>query len=102
NTTNKLVDELRKVYQNGSETVQINSAPGLLTVFFSTTSVSDFRSAKAQDSVKYGRFFHNMLNNGVYLPPSPYEAWFISSEHDDDTIAKTCQIVENSLDSMRL
>jgi len=100
-TTDKLVSKLREIFQDNNIDIQINTAPGLLTVFFSTTSVRDFSSAKALDSVKYGNFFHFMLKNGVYLPPSPYEAWFISSEHDDDTIEKTCSAVENSIKSLR-
>jgi glutamate-1-semialdehyde 2,1-aminomutase len=46
-------------------------------------SVHDFATASRQDTVAYKAFFHAMLDRGVYLPPSAYEAWFLSSAHDD-------------------
>jgi glutamate-1-semialdehyde 2,1-aminomutase len=50
--------------------------------------VRDFAQAKAQSGAAYSAFFHAMLAGGVYLPPSPYEAWFVSAAHDDEAIAR--------------
>ena len=45
--------------------------------------MTDFETASQQDPVAYRAFFHSMLDQGVYLPPSAYEAWFLSAAHDD-------------------
>jgi glutamate-1-semialdehyde 2,1-aminomutase len=48
--------------------------------------VTDFASASTTDVPAYAAFFHAMLARGVYLPPSAYEAWFLSSAHDDEAV----------------
>jgi glutamate-1-semialdehyde 2,1-aminomutase len=48
--------------------------------------VTDFASASRTDVAAYAAFFHAMLARGVYLPPSAYEAWFLSSAHDDEAV----------------
>jgi glutamate-1-semialdehyde 2,1-aminomutase len=50
--------------------------------------VRDFEQARAQSGVAYAAFFHAMLDRGVYLPPSPYEAWFVSAAHDGQAVAR--------------
>jgi len=50
--------------------------------------VRDFGAARGQSSAAYAAFFHAMLDQGVYLPPSPYEAWFLSAAHDDAAIGR--------------
>ncbi|HVA60635.1 MAG TPA: glutamate-1-semialdehyde 2,1-aminomutase [Mycobacteriales bacterium] len=62
---------------------QINRAGSLFSVFFTAEPVSDFVSARRTSAPRYAAFFHAMLEGGVYLPPSGYEAWFLSSAHDD-------------------
>ena len=47
-----------------------------------------YGEARGQSSAAYAAFFHGMLNGGVYLPPSPYEAWFVSAAHDDEAVAR--------------
>jgi glutamate-1-semialdehyde 2,1-aminomutase len=53
--------------------------------------VRDFAEARAQSSAAYASFFHAMLDGGVYLPPSPYEAWFVSAAHDDHAIGTVAE-----------
>jgi len=53
-----------------------------------TGPVRDFGQARSQSGAAYAAFFHAMLDGGVYLPPSPYEAWFVSAAHDDQAIAR--------------
>ena len=55
-------------------------------LFRSTDPVRDFGAARSQSSAAYAAFFHAMLDNGVYLPPSPFEAWFLSAAHDDEAL----------------
>jgi glutamate-1-semialdehyde 2,1-aminomutase len=66
----------------------VQSAGTMFSVFFSTdedaaaAGVSDFEGAKRQHLGAYAAFFHSMLAQGVYLPPSAFEAWFVSGAHD--------------------
>lgn len=53
--------------------------------------VADFATAKRQDTARFSAFFHAMLANGVYLPPSAFEAWFVSAAHDDRAIERVAE-----------
>jgi glutamate-1-semialdehyde 2,1-aminomutase len=64
----------------------VQSAGTMFSVFFAGGPVRDFDDAQRQDTAAYAAFFHAMLDRGVYLPPSAYEAWFLSSAHDDDDV----------------
>jgi glutamate-1-semialdehyde 2,1-aminomutase len=65
---------------------RINEAGNLFSVFFTDVDVVDYESARTQNTKQYAAFFHAMLDHGVYLPPSAYEAWFLSAAHDDAAI----------------
>ena len=57
----------------------------MFSVFFTSDGqpVRDYASAASQDTAVFKAFFHAMLDQGVYLPPSAFEAWFLSAAHDD-------------------
>ncbi len=61
----------------------VQAAGNMFSVFFTDTAVTDYDAARASQTVRYPAFFHAMLERGVYLPPSPYESWFVSAAHDD-------------------
>ena len=61
---------------------RVQRAGNLFSVFFVDASVSNYDDARTQDVAGYAAFFHAMLDRGVYLPPSAYEAWFVSAAHD--------------------
>ncbi|MGQ4536638.1 glutamate-1-semialdehyde 2,1-aminomutase [Dermabacteraceae bacterium P13264] len=61
----------------------VNRAGTLFSIFFSDAPVTDYAAAKAQNTAAYAAFFRAMLEGGVYLPPSAFEAWFVSAVHDD-------------------
>jgi glutamate-1-semialdehyde 2,1-aminomutase len=66
---------------------RVQTAGSLFSVFLGVTGpVRDFDGARAQSGAAYAAFFHAMLDAGVYLPPSPYEVWFLSAAHDDDAL----------------
>ncbi|MGH3658047.1 MAG: glutamate-1-semialdehyde 2,1-aminomutase, partial [Micromonosporaceae bacterium] len=67
---------------------RLSAAGTMFSVFFTDSDVVDFSGAQRQDTAAYGAFFHEMLANGVYLPPSAYEAWFLSTVHDDEAVEK--------------
>jgi glutamate-1-semialdehyde 2,1-aminomutase len=66
---------------------RLQEAGSLFSVFLGVTDpVRDFGAARSQSASAYAAFFHAMLSRGVYLPPSPFEAWFLSAAHDDEAI----------------
>ncbi|MGH2663917.1 MAG: glutamate-1-semialdehyde 2,1-aminomutase [Actinomycetota bacterium] len=67
----------------------INRVDSLFSVFFSEGPVTDYDSARAADHDAYARFFHAMLERGMYLPPSGYEAWFLSTAHHGRDLDQT-------------
>jgi glutamate-1-semialdehyde 2,1-aminomutase len=62
---------------------RVQVAGNLFSVFFTGGQVRDYDGAAAQEAWRYRAFFHAMLDAGVYLPPSAFEAWFVSAAHDD-------------------
>jgi glutamate-1-semialdehyde 2,1-aminomutase len=62
---------------------RVQTAGSLFSVFFTEDEVVDYDGARAQQAWRYPPFFHAMLARGVYLPPSAYEAWFVSAVHDE-------------------
>jgi glutamate-1-semialdehyde 2,1-aminomutase len=68
---------------------RLQEAGSLFSVFLGVSGpVRDFGAARSQSTSAYAAFFHAMLSGGVYLPPSPFEAWFLSAAHDDEAIGR--------------
>jgi glutamate-1-semialdehyde 2,1-aminomutase len=88
-STERLASGLRAAA--GKHPVQVVSAPGLLTVFFSEREVRDFADAQACDLEGYARWCRELLSRGVYPPPSQFEAWFPSLAHDAEQIERTVE-----------
>jgi glutamate-1-semialdehyde 2,1-aminomutase len=63
----------------------------MLTAFFTDRAVVDFPSAKSSDTDRYGAFFRGMLERGVYLAPSQFEAAFLSTAHTEEDITRTVE-----------
>src|SRR5215472_11733760 len=71
---------------------RLQEAGNLFSVFLGVSGpVRDFAQARSQSGAAYAAFFHAMLDGGVYMPPSPFEAWFVSAAHDDVAIDKIGQ-----------
>ena len=97
--TDKLADGVLDVFRKAGVPAVINRACGLMTVFFTNNEVTDMDSASATDREAFGAFFHGMVDNGVYLPPSQFESWFVSTAHTDADIDLTLARVAKSLPS---
>ena len=69
--------------------LQVNQVGGMLSAHFSAAPVTDCATSTASDSKRFARFFHALLDHGVYLPPSAYEAWFVSLAHSAQDIERT-------------
>ena len=80
--------------------VALNRVGSMLTPFFVREQgqhVSNFAEATASDTATYAKFFHAMLENGIYLAPSQYEAMFVSLAHTDEVIEQTIEAAETAL-----
>jgi glutamate-1-semialdehyde 2,1-aminomutase len=75
----------------------INRVGSVLTLFFCAGPVTDYASAKRADTKRFAAFYRAMRDRGVYLPPSQFEAWFVSLAHGDDEIDATVAKAEESL-----
>ncbi|MEU9899848.1 glutamate-1-semialdehyde 2,1-aminomutase [Streptomyces phaeochromogenes] len=67
---------------------RLQNASNMFSVFFTETEVRNYEDAKAQESYRFTAFFHSMLAQGVYLPPSSFESWFVSTAHDDRAVQR--------------
>ena len=71
------------------EGVTVNRVGSMFTFFFTAGPVTDYESAKRSDTARFGRFFRAMLERGIYLAPSQFEAAFLSAAHGEEDIART-------------
>ena len=78
-----LCDGLAAAFAAAGLPVRVQRAGNLFSVFMTAEAVGDYDAARRQDTAAYARFFHAMLDRGVYLPPSAFEAWFVSIVHGD-------------------
>jgi len=80
---------LEAAFGDAGVPVRINRVGSMLTPFFALAPVTDYASATASDTARYGSFARALLAGGVYPPPSQFEAWFVSSAHSDEDLART-------------
>ncbi|MGO2557982.1 glutamate-1-semialdehyde 2,1-aminomutase [Brachybacterium sp.] len=71
----------------------IQTAGTLFSVFFREQPVHTYEDAKAQDTDAFTRFFHAMLEGGIYLPPSAFEAWFVSTAHSPEVLDRIAAVL---------
>lgn len=67
---------------------RLQNASNMFSVFFTDRQVRNYEDAKRQESYRFTAFFHSLLSNGVYLPPSSFESWFVSTAHDERAVQK--------------
>lgn len=88
---NYLKDGLQSVLEESGRPFVINQMGSMISVHFSGKPVTDFASAAAADNAFFNRYFHAMLDSGIYLPPSAYESWFLSNALTKDDLDKTVE-----------
>ena len=79
--------------------VKINRVGSMMTIFFSESEVTSWKSASGSKTDIFIKLFHSMLNQNVYLPPSPYEAMFLSTEHRENEISSTIISLKTALET---
>jgi glutamate-1-semialdehyde 2,1-aminomutase len=99
--TERLADGLRAAAAAADHPVQVQSVPGLLTVFFSERPVRNYADAAASDLDAYGAWCRALLDHGVYPPPSQFEAWFPSLAHTDADIELTVAAAGAAFSALR-
>ena len=73
----------------GSWPVSWNRVGAMATLFFTAERVTGWAASSKQDRERFARYFHGMLDRGIYLPPSPFEALFLSAAHTEADIDRT-------------
>ena len=96
-TTRVLAEGLEAAARGAGVSVHVPWRPGLLTLFLSATPVHDYESAKGCDLDAHARFCRAMLERGVYLPPSQFEAWFPSLVHEREQLEATLDAAREAL-----
>jgi len=96
----KLVAGLRKGLSDSGIGAQVNAIGSLSTIFFTPQTVNNYSDAKRSDTKRYARFFREMLERGVFLAPSQFEAAFVSAAHTDADIDRTIAAAADSLKSI--
>jgi glutamate-1-semialdehyde 2,1-aminomutase len=95
--TARLCDGLAEAARTTGRAVTINRVASMFTVFFTAGPVIGWASADRCDRAAFGRFFHGMLERGVYLPPAQFEAAFVSAAHTETDVARTIQAAGEAL-----
>ncbi len=98
--TTTLYNRLNEVFKKSGVPYIINSLGSMLSIHFSDKPVKNFEDAAAANNSLFNRYFHYCLQNGIYLPPSAFETWFISTAIQQHEIEKTVAVTENFLNSL--
>ncbi|MEZ6122531.1 MAG: aminotransferase class III-fold pyridoxal phosphate-dependent enzyme [Planctomycetaceae bacterium] len=85
----ELAEGLAQLAEASGIPVQINRVGSMLTMFFTDQPVTDLTSAMTSDTARFAKYFHGMLDRGIYLPCSQFEALFISAAHTEQLIEET-------------
>ena len=93
--------ELEALFAQNEVPAQINRVGSMISVFFSEKEITTFEDVAQSDLSRFNLFFQEMLKNGVMLPPSGYESWFLAASLNDELIAKTISAAEQSILEIR-
>ena len=99
--TQRLARGLAELAERSGIQVSVPHTCGMLSLFFSKQAPKNLDEVKRTASARFVPFFQEMLQRGVYLPPSPFEAWFVSLAHEENEIAKTLRAAKLSFDLLK-
>jgi glutamate-1-semialdehyde 2,1-aminomutase len=94
--TSYLIENISISAEEKGIPLSINHTKGMFTLFFAEGPVKDYRTAKMSDTSRFAKFFIEMMEQGIYLPPSQFEACFISLAHTQKDLDKTIQACDNA------
>ena len=95
NTTIQIAEGIHEIFTRKGIEHSMNLIGSMMSVFFTDIEVKDFEGAKTANNPIFNRFYHHLLQNGIYLPPSSFETWFISLSIQSDEIDQTLSAVES-------
>jgi len=95
--TEQLAEGVSSILKDKGIAHRINRMGSMMTVFFTDREVKDFESAKSSDTDLFATFFKKLLSKGVLIPPSQFEAWFMSTAHEDRDIDEALQRIEEAV-----
>ncbi|RUM28846.1 MAG: glutamate-1-semialdehyde-2,1-aminomutase [Aquifex sp.] len=93
----KLADRVREILSEKGIPHTINRISSMMTVFFTEKEVVDFQTAKTSDTEMFAKFFRALLNKGVLIPPSQFEAWFLTTAHEDEVIDEALERIKDAV-----
>ena len=91
--TAQLVNGIQSAIDHANAPMQVNAIGTMFTVFFSNQPIQNVDDVNACDMGMFNRYFHYLKDNGILIPPSQYEANFVSSEHSDDIVQYTIRVI---------
>ena len=95
-----LVQGIGRAAQKAGIPIQQTSVGTMFSTFFTENKIKDWETVKTCDTVLFGKYFQSLLNNGIYIAPSQFEAGFISTTHDEEIISLTIQAVETTFQNI--
>ncbi len=98
--TTYLKNGLQAVFSAWGEPFVINQLGSMISVHFSEKPVTDFASAAAANNARFAKYFHAMLDRGIYLPPSAFESWFLNNALTKEDLDKTITATKESLETL--
>ncbi|HEV2697465.1 MAG TPA: aminotransferase class III-fold pyridoxal phosphate-dependent enzyme, partial [Terriglobales bacterium] len=93
----KLVEGVAAAAKDKKLALSFNRVGSMFTWFFTPDPVTDWNSASKSDTEAFGKFFRKMLDAGIYLPPSQFEAAFLSAVHSEEDVQKTIEAAKHAL-----
>ena len=93
----QLADGLSMVFAEAETPLTVNRVGSMMTLFFNPGPVTGWNSVAESDREGFSEFFHRMLDQGIYLPPSPFEAMFVSAAHTADDVERTLDAARKAL-----
>jgi glutamate-1-semialdehyde 2,1-aminomutase len=98
--TSYLTEAISEKAEENGVPITINRGTGMFTLFFTAGPVRDYRTAKTSDTKRFAQFFIEMMEQGIYLPPSQFEAWFISLAHTQKDLDQTIEACDAAFKKM--
>ena len=98
--TSYLTEAISEKAEENGISITINRGTGMFTLFFTAGPVRDYRTAKTSDTKRFAQFFIEMMEQGIYLPPSQFEAWFISLAHTQKDLDQTIEACDHAFKKM--
>tara|TARA_Y100001934_G_scaffold87265_1_gene108276 strand:- start:1062 stop:1493 length:432 start_codon:yes stop_codon:yes gene_type:complete len=93
----RLANGLREAAAQAGLSLQVPQVGSMFCLFFAKEPVSHFEQVLASDSERFKTLFHHALDNGVYLPPSPFETCFLSAAHGEEDIDRTLEVLTTGI-----